>query len=89
MKLQIMAGVMIKGTPVFPTVKVGTKDVPTIVDVDKATAKILVLQGQAKRADAAAKVTLEIKDPESAAEEAALDAFFGEDDPDDSDQDAA
>lgn len=84
MKLQITAGVMIKGTPVFPTTKVGKEDVPTIVDVDKATAKILVLQGQAKRADQAAKVTLEIKDPESASDDAALDAFFGDDDDDES-----
>lgn len=84
MKLLILAGVMIKGTPVFPTVKVGKEEQPTVVDVDKATAKILVLQGQAKRADAAAKVNFEIKDPELAAEADALDAFFGDDDDDES-----
>lgn len=83
MKLLILAGVMIKGTPVFPTVKVGKEEVPTVVDVDKATAKILVLQRQAKRAEATAKVNFEIKDPELAAEADALDAFFGDDDDDD------
>ena len=88
MKLLITAGVMINGTPVFPTTKVGKDEVPTVVVVDKATAKVLVLQGQAKRAEATAKVNVEIKDPESASENAALDAFFAEEesDPDSGDE---
>lgn len=86
MKITILSGVMIAGTPVFPTVNVSGKDVQTIVDVTKKDAKHLILTGFAKLADQSATVNFELKDPVSSAEEAALDAFFGEEADDDDDE---
>lgn len=81
MKIQILKGVIIDGHHVFPTVKPASgkgADVDTIVDVDTATAKILVTGHQAKLAKPEDKITLELKkiEPEQGDD---LDAIFGED----------
>jgi len=75
MKVEITKGVMIKGTPVFPQKGKGKA---VIVDVSKSEAKALISAGQAKLTDQKAKPTIEIKDPESTGEDAALDEFFGD-----------
>ncbi len=81
MKIQIIKGVIIEGHHVFPKVKpVSGKgaDVDTIVDVDVATAKMLVTGKQAKLAKQEDKITLELKkiEPEQGDD---LDAIFGDD----------
>lgn len=81
MKIQIIKGVVIDGHHVFPKVKPASgkgADVDTIVDVDKATAKMLVTGHQAKLAKPEDKITLELKkiEPEQGDD---LDAIFGED----------
>lgn len=83
MKVQIIAGVMIAGTSVFPKVKSpdGKKELDTVIDVSKVDARALITSGHAKLAAKGAKVTLEIKEPEPA--EDALNDFFGEDSEDD------
>lgn len=86
MKIAILSGVMIAGTPVFPTIKVSGKETATVVDVSKKDARHLILAGFAKRVDQATPVTFELKAPVSSAEEAALDAFFGEEADDDDDE---
>jgi hypothetical protein len=87
MKIAILSGVMIAGTPVFPTVKVSGKETATVVDVSKKDAKHLILAKFAKLVDQATPVTLELKAPVSSAEEAALDAFFGDEADSDDDDD--
>ncbi|MGI2228121.1 hypothetical protein [Shewanella frigidimarina] len=78
MKVQILSGVMIRGTAVFPKTGEGKNAVDSIVDVTKAEARDLVQAGQAKVAAKGAKINIEIKEPEAEADE--LDKFFGEDD---------
>lgn len=87
MKIAILSGVMIAGTPVFPTVKVSGKEVDTVVDVSRKDAKHLILTKFAKLVDQATPITFELKAPVSSAEEAALDAFFGDDADSDEDDD--
>lgn len=77
MKVQIISGVMIKGTAVFPKTGEGKSAVDSVVEVTKAEARDLVRAGQAIVVKDSTKVTVEIKDPESEAD--ALDDFFGED----------
>jgi len=78
MKVQIISGVMIKGTAVFPKTGTGKNEVDSIVDISKAEARDLIHAAQAKPVPASTKVTVEVKEPE--AEVDALDEFFGEDD---------
>ncbi|HAS6050369.1 TPA: hypothetical protein I7138_20275 [Vibrio vulnificus] len=80
MKVQIISGVMIKGTAVFPKIGEGKTAKDAIVEVSNAEARSMIQAGQAKLAHKDAKVTVEIKDPED--ETSALDDFFGEEDGD-------
>ncbi|MCU7974880.1 hypothetical protein L5M43_06250 [Shewanella sp. SW36] len=77
MKVQIISGVMIRGTAVFPKTGEGKSEVDSVVEVSKAEARDLVRAGQAKVVKDSIKVTVEIKDPEGEAD--ALDDFFGDD----------
>lgn len=77
MKVQIISGVMIRGTAVFPKTGEGKSEVDSVVEVSKAEARDLVRAGQAKVVKESTKVTVEIKDPEGEAD--ALDDFFGDD----------
>ncbi|MCL1124233.1 hypothetical protein [Shewanella surugensis] len=81
MKVQILSGVMIKGTAVFPMTGTDKNAKPSIVEVDKAEARDLIANKQAKRADDKAKISVEIKDPTEAKDE--LDAYFDEEDEED------
>lgn len=87
MKILILSGVMITGTPVFPTTVVGTgkdaKKVPTVVDVDKQVAKELIMAKQAKLAPSNAKANVEIKPLEKEEADKSLDDFFGDENFDD------
>lgn len=76
MKVQIISGVMIRGTAVFPKTGEGKSAVDSVVEVSKAEARDLVRAGQAKVVKDSTKVTVEIKDPEGEAD--ALDDFFGD-----------
>ncbi len=78
MKVQIISGVMIRGTAVFPKTGEGKSEVDSVVEVSKAEARDLVRAGQAKVVKDSTKVTVEIKDPEGEAD--ALDDFFGDED---------
>lgn len=82
MKVQIIAGVMVMGTSVFPKTKSpdGKKEVDTIIDVTNADARALITSGHAKLAPKGAKASLEVKEIEPV--EDALNDFFGEE-PDD------
>lgn len=77
MKVQIISGVMIRGTAVFPKTGEGKDAVDSVVDITNAEARDLVRAGQAKVVKESTKVTVEIKDPEGEAD--ALDQFFGDD----------
>ncbi|HGS5314527.1 hypothetical protein [Vibrio cyclitrophicus] len=81
MKVQIISGVMIKGTAVFPKTGEGKNAQDSIVEVSTAEARTMIYAGQAKAAPKDAKVNVEIKDPED--ESNALDDFFGDDEGDD------
>lgn len=76
MKVQIISGVMIRGTAVFPKTGEGKNVMDSVVEVSKAEARDLVQAGQAKVVAPSTKVTVEIKDPEG--ETDALDQFFGD-----------
>ncbi|MDW2121621.1 hypothetical protein R7R25_23705 [Vibrio sp. 2026] len=78
MKVQIISGVMIKGTAVFPTTGEGKNAKDSIVDVSNMEARTMIQSGQAKPAPKDATVTVTIKDPKD--ESSALDDFFGEED---------
>jgi len=90
MKIQILVGVMVMGTPVFPTTVVTTgtgknekeEQLPTIIDVDKKVAKELVLAKQAKLADKKAAVNFEVKPLDKDDPEDDFGAFFEDEDDD-------
>ncbi|MGI2068112.1 hypothetical protein [Shewanella sp. MF08487] len=77
MKVQIISGVMIRGTAVFPQTGEGKSVVDSVVEVSAAEARDLIQARQAKVVPPSTKVTVTIKEPESEVD--ALDDFFGED----------